>query len=74
MDGPNVAHYIDSLYNVSNYHPIHSNPVKAIIKGEKAQTQNLQFYVTSFTHRGTGVNLTSFLNSLYMYIQKLQKQ
>ena len=46
--GGNLAGYIDSLYNVSHYLPIHSKPVKAIIKGGKQSTKSAvlcpQFY------------------------------
>ena len=49
-----LAGYKDSLYTVSYYLPIHSKPIKAVIKGNKARSQNLQVYGPSFTHGGMG--------------------
>ena len=64
-----MTSFPDSLYLVSYYLLIQSKAPKALIKEIKANnSQNVQFYDPSLTDKGVGqgVNLTVFLDSLYM--------
>ena len=70
--GVKLTGHLDSPHMLSQYLLIYSEAIKTTIKEIKAKTQNRLFYDPSLTHKGgSGVKLTSYLDSPYMLSQYL---